>query len=127
MSTIKGVGEAQSAMVCGCDPGAKHRCLSCANIGGYYGCSLSVTAAVAGQSSGGPGSSIYDSHMKGLADAATLPAPGAPYPLFPESAQGRKDHPVFTGVLMYFPDAIAAVAHVSKLGNDQHNPGQPLH
>lgn len=47
--------------------------------------------------------------------------------LFPDSAQGRKDHPVFTGVLMYFPDAIAAVARVSKKGNDQHNPGQPLH
>ena len=34
---------------------------------------------------------------------------------------------MFTGFLMYFPDAIAAVAHVSKMGNDQHNPGQPLH
>lgn len=47
--------------------------------------------------------------------------------LFPDTAEGRKAHPVFTGVLMYFPDAIAAVSHVSKLGNDQHNPGQPLH
>jgi hypothetical protein len=28
---------------------------------------------------------------------------------------------------MYFPDAIAAVAVVSKKGNDQHNPGEPLH
>jgi hypothetical protein len=40
---------------------------------------------------------------------------------------GRKAVPVFDGVLMYFPDAVAAVAQVSKLGNDQHNPGQPLH
>lgn len=46
---------------------------------------------------------------------------------FPASAEGRKQYPVFTGLLMYFPDAIAAVAHVSKLGNDQHNPGLPLH
>lgn len=32
-----------------------------------------------------------------------------------------------TGVLDYFPDAIAMVAHVSYLGNQKHNPGQPLH
>ena len=30
-------------------------------------------------------------------------------------------------MLDYFPDAILAVAEVSKLGNDQHNPGQVLH
>jgi len=47
--------------------------------------------------------------------------------VFGTDAQTRKGFPVFTGVLMYFPDALAAVAHVSKLGNDQHNPGEPLH
>lgn len=30
-------------------------------------------------------------------------------------------------MLDYFPLAIAEVARVSKAGNDQHNPGQPLH
>lgn len=45
----------------------------------------------------------------------------------PSDAQNRKDTPVTTGVLDYFPDAIAEVARVSKAGNDQHNPGQPLH
>ena len=45
----------------------------------------------------------------------------------PEDAQARKGLPVTTGVLDYFPDAIAAVAACSKAGNDQHNPGQPLH
>jgi hypothetical protein len=30
-------------------------------------------------------------------------------------------------VVDYFPDALAAVAEVSRIGNDQHNPGQPLH
>lgn len=39
----------------------------------------------------------------------------------------RKTYPVITGVLDYFPLAIAQVAKVSKQGNDQHNPGQPLH
>lgn len=35
--------------------------------------------------------------------------------------------PLMTGVLDYFPLALAEVARVSKQGNDQHNPGQPLH
>lgn len=43
------------------------------------------------------------------------------------NAQARKETPVYSGVLAYFPDALAEVARVSKVGNDQHNPGQPLH
>ena len=42
-------------------------------------------------------------------------------------AKDRKDTPVFSGVLNYFPDAIRAVAKCSKVGNDQHNPNKPLH
>jgi len=42
-------------------------------------------------------------------------------------ATDRKETPVFSGVLKYFPDALAEVARVSKAGNDQHNPGEPLH
>lgn len=45
----------------------------------------------------------------------------------PTDAAERKGLPITTGVLDYFPDAIAAVAACSKAGNDQHNPGQPLH
>ncbi|HTK95413.1 MAG TPA: dATP/dGTP diphosphohydrolase domain-containing protein [Terriglobales bacterium] len=45
----------------------------------------------------------------------------------PTDAKTRKDMPIARGVLDYFPDALAAVAHVSKVGNDQHNPGQPMH
>ena len=44
-----------------------------------------------------------------------------------KEAQERKDTPVYSGVLAYFPDAIEAVARVSKIGNDQHNPGTELH
>ena len=40
----------------------------------------------------------------------------------------RKQVPVFSGVLRYFPDAIWAVARCSKIGNDQHNdPSLPMH
>ena len=46
---------------------------------------------------------------------------------FPTTAAERKATPIATGVLDYFPLALAAVAQCSKAGNDQHNPGQPLH
>jgi len=39
----------------------------------------------------------------------------------------RKTYPIASGVLDYFPDAIVEISHVSYLGNEQHNPGQPLH
>lgn len=45
----------------------------------------------------------------------------------PSDSNGRKDVPMATGVLDYFPDALAMVARVSKAGNDKHNPGEPLH
>lgn len=35
--------------------------------------------------------------------------------------------PITTGFLDYFPDATAEAAQVSFLGNEKHNPGQPLH
>lgn len=34
---------------------------------------------------------------------------------------------MFSGLLAYFPDALAEVAYVSYVGNEQHNKGQPLH
>lgn len=48
-------------------------------------------------------------------------------PILPTDANERKNVPLVTGVWDYFPAALAEVARVSKAGNDQHNPGQPLH
>lgn len=45
----------------------------------------------------------------------------------PTEATARKAIPIATGCIDYFPDAIAAVAELSRIGNDQHNPGKPLH
>lgn len=45
----------------------------------------------------------------------------------PTGKQARKECPVATGFLDYFPDAIAEVAHVSFVGNKQHNPGELMH
>ena len=44
-----------------------------------------------------------------------------------QDSQERKDTPICTGVVDYFPRALAYVARVSKVGNDKHNPGEPLH
>ena len=59
--------------------------------------------------------------LKGIGGAPTRAG------TIPDSAAERKQHPVASGVLDYFPDALVAVARVSWQGNEQHNPGQPLH
>src|ERR1700730_6159090 len=45
----------------------------------------------------------------------------------PDDPHDRKGIPIMTGVIDYFPAAIAEIAKISKLGKDQHTPGQPLH
>lgn len=54
---------------------------------------------------------------------STLP----PTALFPTGSAERKRIPVGSGVLDYFPAALKAIAEVSYAGNEQHNPGEPLH
>jgi len=44
----------------------------------------------------------------------------------PEDPALRKQYPMATGLLFYFPDALAAVANISWHGGQQHNPGKPL-
>lgn len=45
----------------------------------------------------------------------------------PDDAAARNEIPLADGVLFYFPNALAEVAKVSRAGNEQHNPGQPMH
>jgi hypothetical protein len=45
----------------------------------------------------------------------------------PTESSERKNYPLLSGCINYFPAALAGVARISKLGNDKHNPGQPLH
>lgn len=45
----------------------------------------------------------------------------------PADSAARKRVPLCSGLLDYFPDALANVAEVSFVGNEKHNPGQPLH
>lgn len=41
--------------------------------------------------------------------------------------QKRKETPIYSGVLMYFPDAIREIARCSFIANEQHNPGTKMH
>lgn len=66
--------------------------------------------------------STYGASLRVADYVAPLPAT-----TLPTSASQRKGIPVYSGFLAYFPKAIAAVAKLSKIGNDQHNPGKPLH
>ncbi len=55
---------------------------------------------------------------------------GRSYPIVDAPARDsatRKGQPIATGVMGYFPKALAAVSEVSRRGNDKHNPGEPLH
>lgn len=45
----------------------------------------------------------------------------------PTDDKARKALPIFRGPISYFPDALLELARVCKAGNDQHNPGEPLH
>ena len=45
----------------------------------------------------------------------------------PTDSEVRKSYPLYSGVRKYFPAALAGVAKHSNLGNDRHNPGEPLH
>ena len=45
----------------------------------------------------------------------------------PVDPKARKDIPVYSGFIKYFPRAICAVAELSRIGNDQHNPGKAIH
>lgn len=39
----------------------------------------------------------------------------------------RKQAPIYSGVLKYFPNALVEVAKTSWAGNQQHHPDKPLH
>lgn len=45
----------------------------------------------------------------------------------PTDSEERKTIPLYSGVRAYFPAALAGVAKHSKIGNDKHNKGEPLH
>lgn len=53
--------------------------------------------------------------------------PPARQRLIETTSSERKTYPMAAGLLDYFPDALAEVSRISYLGNQKHNPGQPMH
>lgn len=49
-----------------------------------------------------------------------------PVTLFPSGAEDRNKLPI-AALFDYFPLAMIEIAKVIQIGNDQHNPGQPVH
>jgi len=47
--------------------------------------------------------------------------------VLPTDAAKRNAMPMADGLLYYFPNALAAVSALSKVANEQHNPGEPMH
>ena len=51
-----------------------------------------------------------------------------PFTILPTDSKARKEFPLYSGVIKYFPDALLAISHVSYVGNVQHNgPDAPIH
>jgi hypothetical protein len=59
--------------------------------------------------------------------AAEIPTGPMQTTSLPEDAAERNSYPIAEGVLYYFPNALAEVSKISRIGNEQHNAGQPMH
>ena len=68
--------------------------------------------------------SLYPCHAKGCPEHDVE---AAPVNSLPDDAEERNSYPMADGLLYYFPNALAEVSKISKAGNEQHNPGQPIH
>ena len=44
-----------------------------------------------------------------------------------DDSQRRKNQPLMRGAIDYFPDALLAVSELSRIANEKHNPGEPMH
>lgn len=61
------------------------------------------------------------------AGVETVAPDGSRHIGLPHDSAGRKTYPLQTGCYDYFPAALAEVAFASFVGNEKHNPGEPLH
>jgi hypothetical protein len=135
----------QSAYGCGCDPG--YRTLN-KNIGYLckhhpdctYGREQRILANVLTSRPGPIDMSALDKSLpEGISGAVRDAQRAAAFfgvmtttdedveqAVFSDATE-RKQRPLATGCLDYFPDALMEVAYCSWKGNEQHNPGQSLH
>lgn len=97
----------KSTTWCGCDEGANHMCERHRNA--FCSCR---------------GQDLHPFSLTCRPDVTIASPTASPVD---DEKQWRKERPVYSGVLKYFPDAMLAVANISYLGNQQHNPGEPMH
>lgn len=126
----------ESAQPCGCDPGMGHFCA--------YHDPDTLTQQGVWKNPKDPFKGLprpvpspdtfidvalgpYPATGTGGSTGCTVRTPRPPGFSLPTDPKERKKYPLTTGVLDYFPDALLAVARVSYEGNQQHNPGEPLH
>ena len=64
---------------------------------------------------------------KAMEGVTTFSTPKEQRPSLPENDEERQQFPLADGLLDYFPNALAEVARISKIGGDKHHPGEPLH
>ncbi len=105
-----------SSQPCGCDPEIQYTSQQCKNLGRCISSVGGINRSV-----------IIGRSSRGHWPNESTSIPSGEHSFLPSDPTERKKYPIATGVLDYFPDAIAAVAYVSYIGNEQHNPGQPLH
>jgi hypothetical protein len=75
-----------------------------------------------------PSASVSEISRAFAEDECECPPSPTPKPtILPQDSSARKNLPITTGVLDYFPRALAYVAMVSKAGNPNHTPREPLH
>lgn len=60
-------------------------------------------------------------------DMMTEPHKEIAHLVLPTDPKRRQEYPLYDGLFAYFPSALAEVARVSYVGNEIHNPGEPLH
>ena len=108
-----------SSLTCGCDLNVKPFPYFCAEHLREGRAALGLSSTQTMVRSNKPWAGVSETAVAGPGPtrASTLPT----------DPKERKKYPVASGVLDYFPDALLAVARVSYQGNEQHNPGQPLH
>lgn len=97
-----------------CGP-ASPPCEACGTVHHFSECPVNYVKVHTG-----PGADV-----RALADAVVF-GTGIAFHL-PTDPQARKDIPLASGCLDYFPDALAAVAATSLQGSRQHHPDEPLH
>lgn len=108
----------RSTQPCGCDPAAHHHAQDCKKHKMINGRLVEVWVETTAVDEMPPLTFGEEEALRARLNGTAV---------VPDVKQWRKERPLYSGVLAYFPDALLEVAYVSFIGNEQHNPGEPLH